>query len=325
MINIAIALDNVLVLQSCVLLYSIGINNQNEDITVYVLYSRLNDEDMYMMQSSVNEFPGIKLNFCFIDKEIFGDLPDYEEWSIETFYRLALPDILPGDVERILYLDIDMIVNKSLTELYYLDFEGNLLAAGKDSKFEDELAISMDKCHERFDLFSKFKEDGYIYFCSGLILYNIKDMRNVYTVTKYLSDFAPLADILAMPDQDLLNLTHKGRVKYVDENLYGLFTWPAHERGMTYEQVKTTAVVLHYAGRAKPWTTNLVRYDIEKIWWEYAKNLPFYNELIEQVFFNSMSSTLTEETILKLNAENAQLRELLIKCQKVLQAKTEES
>ena len=41
-----------------------------------------------------------------------------------------LQDILPDDVERILYLDVDIIISGSLLEFYYEDFEGKLRSLG---------------------------------------------------------------------------------------------------------------------------------------------------------------------------------------------------
>lgn len=53
-------------------------------------------------------------------------------WSIEAYYRLMLLDILPSNVKRMFYFDVDIIVNKSLEDFYNINFEGNDLAACED-------------------------------------------------------------------------------------------------------------------------------------------------------------------------------------------------
>ena len=63
----------------------------------------------------------------------------------------------------------------------------------------------------------------------------------------------------------------------------------------------------------------MIRYDIQKVWWDYAKDAPFYRELLEMVFYHSMDSRLAEEKIQLLKAENEELRGLLNKCQVIIQ------
>lgn len=158
-----------------------------------------------------------------------------------------------------------------------------------------------------------------IYFCSGVLLMNLKDLRRTYTFDKYMEIFEEIRDKVVLPDQDLLNYTHYKNVKFVDENKYGLFTQTAHENGMTYQEAKENVSILHFTGQAKPWTVNLVRYDIEKIWWEYAKAAPFYYELLEDVFYNIMESTFTEKKFQELAAQNEELKEMLLKFQNIVE------
>ena len=48
-------------------------------------------------------------------------------WSIEAYYRLMLLDILPSNVKRMFYFDVDIIVNKSLEDFYNINFVLSLL------------------------------------------------------------------------------------------------------------------------------------------------------------------------------------------------------
>ena len=88
---------------------------------------------------------------------------------------------------------------------------------------------------------------------------------------------------------------------------------------MTYEEVKNGTAIIHFTGRAKPWTVNLIRYDIEKIWWEYAKDTPYYIPLMEQLMFNIMDSRLVEDTINGMLSENEELKVLIRRMQGVIE------
>ena len=49
--------------------------------------------------------------------------------SKATYYRLLIADILPKEIDRVLYLDCDIIVNDSLEELWGIDMTGKAIAA----------------------------------------------------------------------------------------------------------------------------------------------------------------------------------------------------
>ncbi len=115
-----------------------------------------------------------------------------------------------------------------------------------------------------------------------------------------------------------MNYVHWKDVKFVDNMEYGLFSFSAHEMGLKYQDVKTNTAILHFPGSAKPWTVNLIRYDIEKIWWEYLKKTPYYYDIMEQVFFDIFDSTIAEDTIKQLGDGNANLQKAVEGYQTIL-------
>ena len=312
MINIAIALNKNLLLQSCILLASIAVNNPDEAVRVYVLHSELTDEDIELMQKTIDDYYSYQIIPVFLKRNLFSDLPEKSYWSLEAYYRLMLTDILPDDVSRILYLDIDIIVNKNISNFYASDFKGSLLISSEDPIFDPS------KQSPVVTLFEDKIDDGFKYFCSGMILYDIAGLRQKnYTFKKYIKVFSDISDKVECPDQDLLNYIHWRDVKLVDNSKYGVFAKTAHLAGRTYSDLKENAAIIHYAGPNKPWTVNLTSYDIEKIWWEYAKITPFYYQLLEQVFYNHLDSSFTEDFIRKLNDENNELKNIIFKMNEV--------
>jgi lipopolysaccharide biosynthesis glycosyltransferase len=128
---------------------------------------------------------------------------------------------------------------------------------------------------------------------------NIKAMRGVYDFSYYLKVAEEWNYEMYAPDQDILNYAHWKHVGYVDFCVFDLFARLAHEKGVTYEEVKVQTAVIHYAGD-KPWGTTHYHYDIEKIWWEYAKMTPFYAELMEAFVESSVCDTIVERRMAKL-------------------------
>jgi len=50
------------------------------------------------------------LLFCTPNLDTLNKLITKDHLKSATYYRLAIPDILPKEVEKVLYLDCDMIV-----------------------------------------------------------------------------------------------------------------------------------------------------------------------------------------------------------------------
>lgn len=108
--NIAIALNNKYVRYAYVMLTSLFVQHPEENIHVYALHMDLSESDMELLTSLCNEY-GNTLHFLKVNPDDFSEsLPTTEAWSLETYFRLQLIDRLPESVDRILYLDIDMII-----------------------------------------------------------------------------------------------------------------------------------------------------------------------------------------------------------------------
>ena len=319
-INVAIALDRNVLFAAYVTIRSLAKNNSVHQIYVYVLHSELTKEDCESLRDALlREMRDNQMIFIEVDPSKFSNLPYNRLWSREMYYRLMLPELLGEEIDRILYLDTDIIVNKDISDFYNIDFEEKLLITTKDMNFED-LTLNQPDSGVRDAFFKKLvKEDGMIYFCSGVLLLNLAKLKERYTFDAYMDIFHSISDKVLFPDQDLLNYAHYKQVKFVDEIQFGLFAQAAHNMGMTYEEVRSNVSILHFAGQAKPWTNNLVRYDIEEIWWDYAKDSPFYIELLETVFYNSVKSRFVEDKFQELVDENNALKDLLGKCQEIIQ------
>ena len=116
--NVAVALDQKYFYYTYVMLYSFFENNPESEVHAYIFHSDLSEENLSEYTRLADRFCGVVHNME-IDETLFSEkLPIINmRWSIAMYYRLAIVDLLPGNVERIWYLDDDGIVNKSLYEI----------------------------------------------------------------------------------------------------------------------------------------------------------------------------------------------------------------
>lgn len=326
-INISISINDKYVTYAYVMLTSLFFHHVAHPVTVYILQSDLTEESKKRLYSLGEQwqqeiiFIPVSLEQALAgahqdeEEKAAALLPTTESWSIEMYYRLLLGELLPAELKRVLYLDVDTIVNQNLSEFYFQDMEGMELAAADDLMIQGNFSPKQQ---------ALFQDIGNIrYFNSGVLLYDLEKIRKQYTFATYINAARQYNYRLTNPDQDLLNYVHAGKVKYVDNTRYNLFSQTAELEYGGYDYVRSKGVIIHFAGR-KPWNYNGVHYGVEKIWWDYAKETPFYRELMERVFYDGLRDD-SYQTIMSLLQENNELKknleEAMAICQKLLQMK----
>jgi len=292
-INIAAALDRNYVRYTYVMLMSL-FENQDKDmqIHIYLLQSELIEKEKLCLENLVKSYGGF-LHWVQIDPSYFPKAcMEYANWPVESFYRLILPEILPEEMDRILYLDVDIVINHSLKELYNTDFEGNALCACP------EPFSGIGVFEYRDAMFKEHVREGFIYFNSGVLLLNLKVLREKYGLSSYMEVAEKYDYRLETPDQDLLNYVHWKDVKFVDTVKYNLYARFAHNFGVGYEEAKEKVTMVHFLA-GKPWNPKIDHFEMERLWWDYAKKSPFYYDFREE-YVSDLESKEKANTDLQL-------------------------
>ena len=265
--NILLAFNSNYYMPALVLLKSLLVNNQwCREIRIYVLYSDLKPGEIRRFSQVAEESGIAKAIFLPVETDTFQDAPLHLKWiSRETYYRLLAQEMLPESVERVLYLDVDMIVMGSLEEFYHQDFEGKLLVAcnryglgGTDPKRLEQLTLPRDT----------------IYFNAGTLLYDLAGQRQQIDPNILYEYPVLFYQQLKYGDQDVLNAVFYGLTKFADWRIYNCFDSNT-TRQRQEDRVRRSCKIFHYNGRGKPWTE---RYWGRMAWlfWDYAQLLPEY-------------------------------------------------
>ena len=286
--NIITALNRKYIPYTVTMLVSLGIN-EKEHVDAYLLNSELTKDDISEIEAAVKDYDMSIISLA-VDREKFSKrLPHNSQWSLETYYRLMMLELLPETVDRVFYLDGDMVINKALDEYYHLDFQGAEIIAC-DDKSGLNTPDSYGPKHK--EMFAEAYGKGYRYFNAGVMLLNISEMRRKYSFQTYLDAIETWNYQMEAPDQDILNWVHWQHVDYVDCMVYDLFARVAHNANISYEEVKEGVAIVHFAG-AKPWECANFHFDIERLWWDYARMTPYYGKMLEDF----VESSLTDKTV----------------------------
>lgn len=274
-INILVCSDKNYIMPTAVLLKSLSFNICSNDkskykLTTYILNSDLSDGDIKNIENIVNE-KNIKILSLKINEEDFKGLKVSGHISKSAYYRILASDVLPNNIDRVLYLDCDIIINGSIKDFYFQDFDGKALIACEDK------VIS----HNDLEVYKNLNLDiNDKYFNSGVILFNIELLRQIPDFKSKMFNFINAnKENFIFHDQDILNGFFKDKVKFDDDFIYNnLVKWIRNRKELK-EAYKNT-VIFHYADRWKPWKYNYIGY-CDDLFWKYAC-MAGYNEFYKE-------------------------------------------
>lgn len=235
----------------------------NNDVVVYIFQTdNLSDDSIAKIRELAKRFSSIVCNIKVDTKDII-DLPK-KGWPTEAWLRHVVMSLLPQDIERILYLDCDVIVTKSLSSFYNMDMKNNCYAATMDRPLNGACGEKRDE--QRFEKLGMTEKD--VYVNAGILLINLSQIRmSQYKQEDYWEYARMHAEDLLYPDQDLLNGMFAGKILICNESVYN-FQINTYSFEETKEYLKK-AKIIHYTS-FRPWDFGYKRIRAGNIWWQYA-------------------------------------------------------
>ncbi len=227
----------------------------SENIDVYFLNSSIDSKFLGKFNKRLSKLDDVKLHIIDINKTNFSDMPVPTQWSIEVYNRVLAQFLLPNDLDRVLYLDADIVIKKDLSEFYYQSFDDNWVVACTDNMCKREI---MRQHKDNLGLSPEHR-----YFNSGVILFNLDALRKNTSIEQILDTSFNLKDKIKFPDQDILNYLYQGKVKYVDKHQYNC------QVRKNEVSVNDDTAIIHFVGRHKPWSRLT---GFSKYWWKEALN-----------------------------------------------------
>ncbi len=271
--NILVAFNDGYTMPTKVMLRSLITNNKNEDLSIYVLYLNLTDESIQSI-SELSNGNGIKISFVKIDDDM-SYLPIPGHFSKEAYIRLFAHSYLDKNLDRILWLDGDMIIQGSLKEYYNQDFEGSLYIADVDAHLERDPIK-----HKKIELPSEIE-----YINSGVLLINLEGVRETIKNEDIIQYIIQYPERLEYVDQDVFNgLLYKYFKRVDPEHLYNYFSNCITWKNKKY--VMSNARVIHYGSNFKPWKKGYRFYGF-RLWWKYAL---IDNKELKRLYFSIFPS-----------------------------------
>ncbi|WP_291564810.1 MULTISPECIES: glycosyltransferase family 8 protein [unclassified Clostridium] len=294
--NILVTLNSNYIKQLIIMIYSILKSNPDVNFNVYIAHKELTEDDFSYIGGYLDK-KRCKVISVKVTDEMFKNAPVTKRYPREMYFRIFAAQFLPKDLDRILYLDPDLVVINPLNELYYMNFEDNYyIAASHVNK-------GMQKLNEiRLDM----EKDAY-YINSGVMLMNLKLLREKQDIDSALEYIEKNKNRLLLPDQDVLSGLYGGKTKVVDSIIYNLserylklynMNFKNLDKRIDLDWVRQNTVIIHYCGRNKPWKDNYIG-ELDIFYKKYA-------QMVAEIEGSTNENTLKNIEVYKRNSKKNQ-------------------
>jgi lipopolysaccharide biosynthesis glycosyltransferase len=215
--------------------------------------------------------------------------------GVPTLVRLAADQALP-DLDRVVFIDVDVLVRSDIGELFDIDMGHAPYAASVDTSMYAWLhrqrtqgrhssEIDVDK-HLR-DTICLERENWYTYLNTGVAVMNLQRLRDEQFGARAVALLDERVDSLLWPDQDTLTLLLKDRTAPMPPEWNVLMDiiqlnrtddLPDEIRPLV-ERQRADPRIVHFAGPRKPWEkSTLLPYG--GVWWHFVRRSPVADVIV---------------------------------------------
>ncbi len=249
-------------------LSSLSKNSSNErEYKITVIHESLSSENMKKIKKLQKE--NIEIEFAEMKKGLamvvdkLGNRLRCDYFTLTIYFRLFIANMFP-ELDKAVYIDSDVVLLSDIAELYDIDIGENIIGAVRDTSVSEvsELVHYMEEA---------VGVRGEEYINSGVLLMNLKKMRELDLEGHFLSLFTSYSFDTIAPDQDYLNAICNGKIYYLPE------VWDTMPREGAEDD--PGAKLIHYNLFSKPWCYDGIQYG--EYFWKYAESSGYYDRLRE--------------------------------------------
>ncbi|MDR2831012.1 MAG: glycosyltransferase family 8 protein [Methanobrevibacter sp.] len=287
--NILLVSDENYAILSTVLMTSILENSSNDfdEINIFLLNNNITENSLEKIKSLKTKYEKLKLhiiNKSLIEEKLINIKDELPTKNLSYFYRLFMTQILPDDIEKILYMDSDIIVDSSLVDLYNEDID-NVYCAG---------IIDINEVVFK-ELLGMKREDYYIN--SGVLLVNFQKWLKEDITGQSIDFINSTRSKELLYDQHIINYILKNNIKILEPKfnvLTHMFTLN-YERFMSvfrirdgvftkkeYLEAQSNPSVIHYIGSPwrRPWELDC-KHPKQDLFFKYKDISPYSSHEIK--------------------------------------------
>jgi lipopolysaccharide biosynthesis glycosyltransferase len=227
-----------------VVLTSLLTNNVNNALVLHIIHQDVGDENLARLEE-VLKGRHAQWRFYNFQAEDYGHFYVSGHISLASYFRLFLTDILPQDIDRVVYIDADIVVRDDIAPLAGIEMSGSLGAVADPFAGNSVERLGLPTSH--------------VYFNAGVLLIDLAKWRSAKMRERFVAFVEARHSSLRYHDQDVLNSLLHDEVHYLD------MRWNFQARvkfkdvaflDMTeadFRRCAANPAIVHFTANLKPW------------------------------------------------------------------------
>ena len=242
-------------------------NPQFESIHVHLLANGVNDATIQKLQHHLLQDRAQLHVYDISDLEQRLGIQVPNSIAISAYARLFMASLLPTDLDRVLYLDCDVVVSDDITSFWEMNIEGFLIAGVLDT-------LSTNRTKTDIGLPTDAP-----YVNSGVLLINLKSWREENMQQCFLDFLLSHNGHVTHHDQGIINATCHGRIQIVHPRFNLASNYLSHPYKMLasmntpfyseneVEEAKKYPAIIHFTQGFynRPWVKNSMHPLVERV------------------------------------------------------------
>ncbi|MFA5130840.1 MAG: glycosyltransferase family 8 protein [Patescibacteria group bacterium] len=205
-----------------------------QKIEFHILDNNINSVNIQKIKLIGQKYK-VDLFFYLVSSSDLDNYPKHNYLPRSTYLRVLIPELLPRAINKVLYLDTDIVVLGDISELYNQGLGDFSLGAVRDIMADEILQIHFDKNVSN-------------YFNAGVLLLNLEKWRGLRLAEKSFELIRLYGREIIRADQDILNSLFVGDWQPLDKRFNSDL-----KRSNPSREIEANTVILHYSDRVKPW------------------------------------------------------------------------
>lgn len=243
---------------------SVVANATGRNLDILILHSGIGDEAPRDFVARYAGHKNVSIRFVNVSEAqgafMLADFTQVSRLPVPACYRLLLSDILTA-YDKLLYLDVDIVVCRDVAELYATDLGGNLFGG----IFDRSIRGIVRRRPEYAALSAKFGfSDWDRYINTGVLLINLDALRGSGMTHELIR--AAVESSAHFCDQDAINFLCRERILHLPPK-WNFLTLPTAIAEQQAALAGESPAIVHYVGGAKPW--NRPETPFGNFWWNH--------------------------------------------------------
>lgn len=270
--NIVCIADETYAQHTAVMLASLFDKNQQKKFNVFLMTYSIKEETKQKLNKVVKDHGELHIiedNYANWGIHTLKSETSTKAWNSIMYLKLLIPQKLPIYVNRFLFLDVDLVINHDIEELYNTDLNGFTFAACDDFKYQNAH-------RNRLGL-----KDSELYINSGVMIVDLKAWREKelrYPMIEFLKVYKEVLN----NDQDGFALYFRGKIKLLP-NKWNVTTFYFEQNPRVLdkylpevEEMRIDPYIIHFCEPIKPWYSDC-KHPYRSLYHKYLLMTPWAN------------------------------------------------